>query len=88
MDDTVVISSIRISKEMSKKLELIAKRQGISKTELIRRALESYLPQFIELRPNSAEEVLNKVKLRTGFIPKIKKSIKSIYQEIYETENL
>jgi len=35
------ISSIRMSEELAKKVELVAKREGISKAELVRRPWSS-----------------------------------------------
>lgn len=88
MDETVTISSIRINQQLAQKLDVVAKRAGISRAELIRRALEAYLPQFIDVRPKSAAEILSLVTRRAGGIPPIVRDIKDIYDENYRTELL
>jgi metal-responsive CopG/Arc/MetJ family transcriptional regulator len=53
----VVISFIRISKELSRKLELAAKKEGVSRAELIRRAVEKYVSKIIDERPKNAGDI-------------------------------
>ena len=84
----MTISSIRISQQLAQKLETVAKRAGISRAELIRRALEAYLPQFIEVKPKTAAEILSLVARRAGGVPPIVRDIKYIYEENYRTEPL
>ncbi|HMF34931.1 MAG TPA: ribbon-helix-helix domain-containing protein [Candidatus Lokiarchaeia archaeon] len=88
MDETVTISSIRIGQQLAKKLDAVAKRAGISRAELIRRALEAYLPQFIEVKPKTAAEILDLVARRAGGIPPVVRDSKVVYDENYRTEPL
>ncbi len=87
MEDTVTISSIRLNKTLAKKLELAAQKEGISKTEMIRRSLEAYLPKIIEPRPKTADEVLDLVQKRSGGVPTIKKPVKEIFNEEEQLES-
>jgi len=84
----VVISSIRISKILAQKLELVAKQEGISKTEIIRRSLEEYLTKRLTQKPKTFDDVLALIIKRTGRTPKITKDVKSVFDENYAEEPL
>jgi len=86
--DTVVISSIRVSKELARKMDFVAKKEGLSRAELIRRAVEHYVSHFIEEKPKNAKDILKLVERRTGRKPRIVKEPAEIYREEYELEGL
>jgi len=88
MEDTVVISSIRINKRLAQKLEFVAKKEGITKTDVIRRSLELYLAKEFEPKPKTAEDILVQVYKRTGRIPEIKRDVKELFDESYKEEPL
>ncbi len=88
MEDNVVISSIRISKLLAQKLEFVAKQEGISKTELIRRSLEEYLTKRLTQKPKTFDEVLALIIKRTGRTPVITKDVKTVFDENYMEEPL
>ncbi len=88
MEDNVVISSIRISKLLAQKLEFVAKQEGISKTELIRRSLEEYLTNRFTQKPKTFDEVLALIIKRTGRTPVITKDVKTVFDENYMEEPL
>jgi len=86
-EEKVVISSIRISKLLARKLELIAKKEGFtSKSELIKRALEEFAERHLTDKPKSAEDVLQLIEKRSGTIAKIKKKPSEIFMEEYLLE--
>ncbi|MEQ9715394.1 MAG: ribbon-helix-helix domain-containing protein [Candidatus Asgardarchaeum sp.] len=86
-EEKVVISSIRISKLLAKKLELIAKKKGFtSKSELIKRALEEFAERHLADKPRSAEDILQLVEKRSGTVAKMKKKPSEIFMEEYLLE--
>jgi metal-responsive CopG/Arc/MetJ family transcriptional regulator len=88
MEDLITISSIRISKNLAEKLDFVSKREGISKTELIRRSLEQYLKKEFSPKLKTGEELLELIFQRTGHKPKIIRDIKSVFKENYKEEPL
>jgi predicted DNA-binding protein len=88
MKDSVVISSIRISRELARKMDFVAKKEGTSRAELIRRAVEHYISHFIEEKPKNAKDILEMVERRTGRKPRTVKEPVEIYREEYEREGL
>jgi metal-responsive CopG/Arc/MetJ family transcriptional regulator len=80
-EDSIVISSIRLSKTLAEKLDFVAKMEGLSKTEIIRRSLEDYLPKHTPKQNKSAEDILRLIQKRSGIIPKIIKNPKDIFDE-------
>ena len=88
MEDTVTISSIRISKTLAEKLDIIAKREGTSRADIIRRSLEAFLAKQIEPRGRSAQEVLDLVYKRTGRKPQSLHDTKDVYDETYKDEGM
>ena len=88
MSDSIVISSFRIQKDLATKLNFLAKKEGISKSEIIRRALERYLSEIVIEKTSNAEEILKLVELRTGRKPKFVRDPKEIYHEEYRLEGI
>jgi metal-responsive CopG/Arc/MetJ family transcriptional regulator len=86
MDDTITISSIRINKALGMKLDVVAKREGTSRADIIRRALEAFLAKEIEPRGRSAQEILDLVYKRTGRKPESSRDTKDVYDESYKAE--
>jgi len=86
--ESVVISSIRINKELSRRLDLAARKEGVSKAEIIRRALDKYLSKIIDEKPKSASDVLKRVEARAGKKPRIVKEPSEIFREDYRLEDL
>ncbi len=86
MEEDVIISSIRISKVLAQKLEFVAKQEGISKTEIIRRSLEEYLTKRLSQKPKTFDEVLALINKRTGRTPTITKDVKTLFDENYAEE--
>ena len=86
--ETKTLSSIRISVDLASKLELVAKIKGWSKTELVRRSLEAYLPQFLESSPQSADQVLDLLMRRSKRKPKMHLTAKEVFNENYQVEDL
>jgi predicted DNA-binding protein len=80
-EEVVVISSVRLNRTLAEKLEFAAKHEGLSKTEIIRRSLESYLPKVIPKPKKSAKDILRLVQQRSGVIPVMKKPPKEIFDE-------
>jgi|GEM_PF-3436474 predicted DNA-binding protein len=87
-DNIKTISSIRMSRELARKVELAARKKGISKAELVRRALEEYVSGVIDEKPKSAEEILKLVEMRTGRKPGLVRKVGEIFRESYELEDL
>ncbi len=83
MSDSIVISSLRIHKDLATKLNFLAKKEGISKSEIILRALERFLSEIVIEKTRNAEEILKLVELRTGRKPKLIRDPKEIYKEEY-----
>ncbi|MEX2681631.1 MAG: ribbon-helix-helix protein, CopG family [Candidatus Sigynarchaeota archaeon] len=88
MENTVTISSIRISKTLAEKLDIIAKREGTSRAEIIRRSLEAFLANQIEPRGKSAREILDLVYKRTGRKPQSLRDTRDVYNESYRDEGM
>ncbi|HME50796.1 MAG TPA: ribbon-helix-helix domain-containing protein [Candidatus Lokiarchaeia archaeon] len=88
MEETITISSIRIAKHLAEKLDVIARREGTSRAEIIRRSLEAFLAKQVEPHPKSAQEVLDLVYRRTGHKPTSIRSTKEVFDELYKEESL
>ena len=88
MEDMITISSIRINKNLAEKLDILAKREGISRADIIRRSLEAYLAKQIGPRPKSAQEILDHVYKRTGRKPQDLRDTKDIYRDLYREEGM
>jgi predicted DNA-binding protein len=88
MEDQVTLSSIRISKILADKLEYLTKLKGITKNEIIRRALEQYFAEEMEPIPQSAQEILDNLYSTEGDRPKIKAKPKAIFNELYKEDDL
>lgn len=88
MENTITLSTLRISKTLAEKIDLFAQKEGISRTEIIRRALESYFEKEISPKPLTAEEILERLYARTGIVPPSKRSVKEVFDELYREEKL
>nr|MDO8086752.1 ribbon-helix-helix protein, CopG family [Candidatus Sigynarchaeum springense] len=88
MDDKTTISSIRIGKGLAEKLDSIAKRDGTSRVEIIRRALEAFIAQQLEPPAKSAQQVLDLVYKRAGRKPVSSRETSDVFNEGYREEGI
>jgi metal-responsive CopG/Arc/MetJ family transcriptional regulator len=88
MEDSITISSIRINKILAEKLDIIAKREGISRAEIIRRSLEAFLAKEVEPKVKSAQELLDLVYRRTGRKPVSVRDTNDVYNELYKEDGI
>jgi metal-responsive CopG/Arc/MetJ family transcriptional regulator len=88
MDEAVTISSIRLSKYLADRLDIVARREGTSRAEIIRRSLEAFLAKQVEPRPKTAQEILDLVYKRTGRKPSSSRSTRDVYNDLYKEEGI
>ncbi|MBN2151567.1 MAG: CopG family transcriptional regulator [Candidatus Lokiarchaeota archaeon] len=88
MEETTTISSIRIGKGLADKLDSIARREGTSRVEIIRRALEAFLAQQLEPPAKSAQQVLDLVYKRAGRKPVSSRETREVFNEGYREEGI
>jgi hypothetical protein len=80
-EDVVVISSIKLNRTNADELEFVTQHQGLSKTEIIQRSLEQYLPKLVPKQIKSARDILRLVQQRSGIIPVIKNKPTDIFEQ-------